>query len=56
MHMQMQDRACCAIQDPNCKMLRAYLHNDYDDDGRVDNDDADDADEHSYLGCIYFRF
>lgn len=36
-------------------MLRAYLHNDYDDDdGRVDNDDDDDddADECSYLGCI----
>ena len=58
MHMQMQDTACCAVQDPNCKMLRAYLHNDYDDDGRVDNDDddGDDADECSYLGCIYCRF
>ena len=41
-------------------MLRAYLHNDYDDDGRVgnddDDDDDDDADECSYLGCIYCRF
>lgn len=40
-------------------MLRAYLHNDYDDDGRVGNDDGDDdddADECSYLGCIYCRF
>ena len=43
--------------------MRAYLHNDYDDDdGRVDNgdddgDDADaDADGCSYLGCIYCRF
>lgn len=39
-------------------MLRAYLHNDYDDDGRVGNDDGDDdddADECSYLGCIYCR-
>lgn len=42
MHMQMQHRACCAVQDPNCKMLRAYLHNDYVDDGGVDNDDDDD--------------
>ncbi len=32
-------------------MLRAYLHNDYDDDGHVDNDD-DDADECSF-GPIY---
>lgn len=55
MHMQMQDRACCAVQDPNCEMLRAYLHNDYDDDddGRVDNVD-DDADECSYLGFFFF--
>lgn len=50
MHMQMRDWACCAVQDPNCKMLGAYLHNDYDDDdGRVDNDDAD---KRSFLGCI----
>lgn len=28
------------------KMLRAYLHNDYDDGGRVVDDDDDD------LGCI----
>lgn len=60
MLMQMQDGACCAVQDPNCEMLRAYLHNDYDDDGRVDNDDADDGDvrddERSYLDCIYCRF
>lgn len=57
MHMQMQHRACCAVQDPNCKMSRAYLHNDHDDDGRMDNDDDDDdADECSYTGCIYCRF
>lgn len=31
------------------KMLRAYLHNDYDDGGRVVDDDDDD------LGCIYGR-
>lgn len=45
MHMQRHGGACCAVQDPNCKMLRAYLHNDYDDDddGRVDNDDDDDV-------------
>lgn len=34
-------------------MLRAYLHNDYDDDGRVDNDDDDVADECSYLSCRF---
>lgn len=59
MHMQMQDKTCCTVQDPNCKMLRAYFHNDYDDDdGRVDNDDydSDDADECSYVGYIYCRF
>lgn len=33
-------------------MLRAYLHNDYDDDGRVDNDDV--ADECSYLSCRFW--
>lgn len=45
MHMQRHGGACGAVQDPNCKMLRAYLHNDYDDDddGRVDNDDDDDV-------------
>lgn len=42
--MQMQDGACCAVRDPNCKVLRTYLHNDYDDDGGVGNDDdGDDA-------------
>lgn len=43
--MRRQDGACCAVQDPNCETLRAYLHNDYDDDdGRMDNDDdADDV-------------
>lgn len=48
----MQDRAGCAVQDPNCKPSRAYLHNGYDDDddyGCVGNDDGD-ADEHPNLG------
>lgn len=38
----MQDKTCCAVQDPNCQTSSADFHNDYDDDDGADDDDDDD--------------
>lgn len=40
--------------DPNCETLRAYLHNDYDDDdGHVDNDDDGDDGADVFISGLY---